>query len=209
MEQTEAIRIKGFPIILSAPSGGGKSTIAEEVIKRSNQSIVRSISCTTRPARQNERNGVDYFFLKEEEFKEKVDKKEFLEWAVVHDHYYGTPKQNMEMQLDTGKDVMLVIDPQGAAAVRKIYPNGIYIFVVPPTWDALKARLKGRGTDDEAAMEIRYADARIELRSLKHYEFLVLNDELEKAVSDVLSILRSEHCRLSRINKKSIPILGG
>lgn len=197
---------KGLPIVLSAPSGGGKSTIAEEVISRS-QRIVRSISCTTREPRSNEQNGEDYFFLSEDEFKKKIDEKAFLEWAVVHENYYGTPQANTTMQLDAGNDVVLVIDPQGAASVRKIYPQGIYIFVVPPTWDALKSRLKGRGTDDESSMDLRMADAKIELRSLKHYDYLVLNDTLEQAVEDVVGILRSEHLRLSNLNKSKIPIL--
>src|SRR5262245_24872315 len=137
---------KGIPVVISAPSGAGKSTIAARIAKGS-LSAVLSVSCTTRAARVGERNGEDYFFVSVDDFKKKIETGDFLEWAVVHGHYYGTPLSSLEAQLTEGKDVILTIDPQGALAVKRIYPTGIFIFVVPPSWDTLLKRLYKRATD--------------------------------------------------------------
>lgn len=196
---------RGLPIVLSAPSGGGKSTIADHVLRNWSQ-VVRSISCTTRPPRPGEANGRDYFFLTEEEFKSKIADNEFVEWAEVHGRYYGTPKGEFEKNLDLGKDVLLVIDPQGAVAIKKMFADGIYIFVVPPTWEDLSSRLTDRGTDAVVEREKRLSNAKTELSYLPYYDFLVVNDNLDSAVGDVLAIIRSEHRRLRRVNKADIPI---
>lgn len=196
---------RGLPIVLSAPSGGGKSTIADHVLRNWSQ-VVRSISCTTRAPRPGESHERDYYFLTEEEFKTKISNNEFVEWALVHGRYYGTPKGDFEKNLESGKDVLLVIDPQGAVAIKKMFPNGLFIFVVPPTWEDLSSRLSDRGTDATAEREKRLLNAKAELSYLPNYDFLVVNDNLDSAVGDVLAIIRSEHRRLHRINKADIPI---
>lgn len=196
----------GVPVVISAPSGAGKSTIAMEVVKEC-ASAVMSTSCTTRPPRPGEKDGKDYFFASVDDFKKKIEKGEFLEWAVVHGHYYGTPLSSLEKLLSANKDVILTIDPQGALSVKRIYPNGVFIFIVPPSWDTLVSRLTRRATDDRATVDIRIANARKELTYLSHYDYLVVNDELPQAVRDVMSIIQVEHLRLSRIDMNSVPIL--
>ena len=198
-------RAKGLPIVISAPSGAGKSTIAARIAQL-NPNAVPSISCTTRPARNGEVNGQDYFFLSQEEFKRKIDANEFLEWATVHGQYYGTPVESLEKPLEEGKDVLLTIDPQGAISVKRIYSNAVFIFVVPPTWDALMKRLYKRATDGPEAMRVRLDNARRELSYLPHYDYLVVNDDLEAAVADVAAIIAAEHRRLARIDIRRIPI---
>lgn len=197
---------KGLPIVISAPSGAGKSSIAA-LIQKKRPTAVPSISCTTRPPRGGEKNGVDYFFISMDEFKKRIETGDFLEWAVVHDHHYGTPLSSLRKQLEEGKDVLLTIDPQGALSVRRAHPEGIFIFVVPPTWEALLNRLKSRATDDSSSLQVRIKNAEKELTYLSHYDYLLVNDKLDEAVSQALAIIEAEHCRLTRINKKDIPIL--
>jgi guanylate kinase len=197
---------KGIPIVISAPSGAGKSTIAQRIAKK-RSSTVLSISCTTRPARSGEKNGKDYFFIEEQDFKRKIDAGDFLEWAVVHGFYYGTPLSYLQTQMDHGSDVLLTIDPQGAMAVKRIYKDGVYIFVVPPSWDILMKRLVDRATEDAKTMEIRIANARKELSYLSHYDYLIVNDDLEEAIEQISSIITAEHLKLSRVNRNEISIL--
>jgi guanylate kinase len=195
-----------FPIIISAPSGAGKSTIAQR-IAGSLPNAVLSVSCTTRPPRPAEENGRHYHFLTATDFQSRIDAGDFLEWAPVHGHYYGTPLRSLRDQLSKGNDVILTIDPQGAISIKPKYPEAVFIFVVPPTWEDLINRLCKRATDDPTTRDIRITNARAELSYLPHYDYLVVNDDLETAVSDVLAIIRSEHRRLSRVDKQSIPIL--
>lgn len=192
--------------MLSAPSGGGKSTIADAVLKAHPQAV-RSVSYTTRPKRPGEKQGKDYFFTDARTFKKKVKQNHFLEWARVHEHFYGTPLKELLSNLKKGKDVLLVIDPQGAMRVRKAFPKGLYIFILPPTWKALKSRLNRRGTDDRKTMSLRLKNARKELKTLKRYNYFVVNDRLDRAVKDVVAIIRCAHLHLTRLNKKAIPIL--
>lgn len=201
-----AKKAKGLPIVLSAPSGSGKSTIASR-ITQTNPSAVLSISFTTRAPRSGEKNGVHYHFISEDNFKQRIQIGDFLEWAEVHGNYYGTPKSLLEEQLVLGNDVIMTIDVQGALSVKRFYPQGIYIFLVPPSWDELKKRLNSRASDNFHTMEIRLTNARKELSFLSHYDYLVVNDKLDDAIRDVSAILRAEHCRLTRIDKRDIPFL--
>ncbi|MCB4756081.1 MAG: guanylate kinase [Elusimicrobia bacterium] len=185
---------KALPIVLSAPSGAGKSTIAKDVLK-ANPNLMPSISCTTRSPRGAERNGRDYFFLSEGEFKRRVKRGDFLEWAEVHGHLYGTLKATVEGGLEEGRDVLMVIDVQGAKAVKKSYPEGVYIFVKPPSWDVLVKRLKKRGSDSQESIRLRLANARKEFSYLPLFDYVVVNNRLKTAVAEVLAILRAEHRR--------------
>jgi len=196
----------GLPIVLSAPSGSGKSTLAERFLK-SWPNAVRSISCTTRKPRPNEVNNVDYIFINEPEFNQRVRKNEFVEWATVHGHMYGTPKVELDKNILAKKDVLLVIDPQGAVNIKKIYPDGVFIFLVPPSWDALRERLEKRASEPAIDIETRIKDARFELKYLSFFQYLVLNEDLDKAVNDMLAIIRAEHCRVNHVNKKDYPFL--
>jgi guanylate kinase len=195
-------------VVISAPSGSGKSTIVARVVKE-NRSSVLSISCTTRAPRGEEKNGRDYYFLDEDEFQRRVKDGEFLEWAEVHGHYYGTLKKTVESQLENGKDVLLTIDVQGAHSIRRHFPWGIFIFLVPPSWDVLVKRLKDRGSDDAKSIQTRLANAKKEMATLNQFDFLVVNDKLDAAVADVGAIIKASHCRLSNIHKETIPIFSG
>src|ERR1044071_3162531 len=197
---------KGLPVVVSAPSGGGKTTLVSEVLKKI-PSAVRSISCTTRGPRPGERNGRDYFFLSKQKFKRMIKDHRFIEWAKVYNHFYGTPKSTFEKQIHRGRDVILTIDPQGALSIRKIYPQGVFIFVVPPTWGTLLKRLKRRGTDDQLSLKIRIKNAKKEIRMVSHYDYVVVNDKLNQAIEDVAAILRAEHMKRDRINKRDVPIM--
>ncbi len=195
----------GLPIVVSAPSGGGKTTLVTEVLQKI-PSAARSVSCTTRKPRTGERNGIDYYFVSKEKFKHMIKAGQFIEWAMVHNNYYGTPRPAFESRLKKGRDVILTIDPQGAVSIRKIYPKGVFIFVVPPTWQTLLKRLKRRGTDDQNSLKVRIKNAKKELRMVSHYDYVVINDLLPRAVDDIAAILRAERSKRSRMDMKSLPI---
>lgn len=162
-----------------------------------------STSCTTREPRPGERNGKHYFFLSEDEFTRKARQKEFLEWAVVHDHFYGTPKSYVEKVTKQGRDVLLAIDVQGAANIKRTKPDSILIFVSPPSLKELKARLAGR-KDEAGSVAKRLSNSRREMAAAKDFDYFVVNDRLEKAVSQIESILISERLRTSRRSERDL-----
>lgn len=205
-ESSRHTRQRGLPIVLSAPSGTGKSTIASRLAEI-HPSAALSVSCTTRNPRPGETDGEHYFFTTNDEFKRKIEAGEFLEWAIVHGQYYGTPLRALEDQLNKGKDVVLTIDPQGALSVKRTYPDGVFIFVVPPSWDILMKRLYKRATDDAQSLELRVANARKELAYIGHYEYVVVNDDLDLAVRQVSAVIEAEHLRTARLDRRSVPIL--
>lgn len=187
---------KGFLLILSAPSGTGKSTICRKLLAR-RKDLRYSISCTTREPRAGEKHGKHYFFLTKEEFKRKISRSEFLEWAVVHDEYYGTPREFIEKALKDGVNVILAIDVQGAAAIRRKLPESVLVFVAPPSLESLKERLAARRDASESVAK-RLANSKGELGEAKKYDYLVVNDDLERAVSQVDAILTAESLKVSR-----------
>lgn len=189
---------KGALFIISAPSGAGKTTICRKLLAR-RKDLRYSVSCTTRAPRPGEKDGRHYFFLSREEFKRKIAHHELLEWAMVHDEYYGTPRRFIEDSLQRGLDVIMAIDVQGARSVKRKHPAAVRIFVLPPSFETLKARLAQRREAHESAAK-RLANSRGELAAAKDYDFVVVNDDLEKAVSQISSILTAESLRTARLD---------
>ncbi|MGI6065365.1 MAG: guanylate kinase [Bacillota bacterium] len=188
---------KGLLVVLSGPSGVGKGTVCS-FLKSANPDINLSISATTRKARAQEQDGVNYYFLSKEEFKEKINRGEFLEWAEVYGNFYGTPKAAVEEQLDQGKDVLLEIDIQGACKVKETYPEGIFIFLLPPSKEELTKRILGRAADSADTIKKRLSCLDEELAAIDNYQYIVVNDQVEKAADKVTAIIKAEKCRISR-----------
>ncbi len=185
---------RGQLIILSGPSGAGKGTICEAALNTIPNLRV-SISATTRMPRGKEQNGVEYFFLSEETFREKIEEGAFLEYAKVHDHYYGTPKAHIVQMLDEGVNVILEIDVQGAAQIKEQMGYGITIFIAPPSLSELKERLVDRKTDSFEQIALRMKNAQLELKQAQNYDYIIVNRTVDRAVSDLAAILRAEQCR--------------
>ena len=189
---------KGLLIVVSGPSGAGKDTICQKLIKE-NSNIWMSVSMTTRKPRPLEKDGVDYFFVSSEEFENKIKDNTFLEYAYYNDNYYGTPKDKVEEKLNEGKDVILVIDINGAVNIKKIIPSALFIFIMPPDMETLKNRLIGRKTESKDKVVKRFITAYNEVNNYKKYNYVVVNDKVEDAVNKVKSIIQSEKCRVDRI----------
>lgn len=189
---------KGVLLILSGPSGCGKDTIIAELKKRS-ENIRQSISATTRAMRDGEVDGVDYYFTDVESFEENINKGYFLEYVKYGDNYYGTPKKAVDEMLDSGVSVLLKIEVEGAGNVRKLYPDIVSVFIVPPSMQVLKERLLGRGTETEESFRKRIDTAREELKRAREYDYIVINDDLEQCVSDVCAILKAEQSRYGKM----------
>ncbi len=188
---------KGRAFIFSAPSGCGKTTILRKV-QEIVPNIKFSVSSTTRNPRPGEKHGIDYFFMTKEIFIEKIKRGEFLEWACVHSHYYGTERKNVESWLEKGIDVILDIDVQGARQVKCLMPESISIFILPPSFEELERRLKGRGTESVEDIERRLSNARYEISQAYWYDFSVVNDNLDTAVNNVVSIINAYRCKTAR-----------
>ena len=188
--KVKILKNKNLLLVLSAPSGAGKTTIAREFIKKHSDFSI-SISSTTRKPRGNEKNGVDYFFLSENDFKKKIDDGQFLEWAKVHDNYYGTSFNEVERIREMGKNVLFDIDVQGGINVKKKYPSDtILVFILPPSPEILKKRLLSRNTDSLAVIEKRLQNAKKEIKmAMQKYEYIIINDDLTKAVLELENVV--------------------
>jgi guanylate kinase len=184
----------GRLIVLSGASGSGKSTLVDRLLERPGLRARRSVSATTRSPRPGERAEVSYDFRNREEFEAGRDRGEFLEWAEVHGHLYGTPAGPVRSALAGGTCVILVIDVQGALQVREVVPEALLIFVHAPSPELLEARLRARGTDDDATIDRRLANARREVALADRYDHQITNDDLERAVDDLAAILTRNHC---------------
>ena len=187
-----------FPFILSSPSGGGKTTIARLLLERRTD-VGYSVSCTTRARRPGEVDGKDYFFLSKEEFEARDARNEFAESAEVHGNFYGTLRAEVERVLSSGRHVIMDIDVQGARQFAQAFPESVLVFLLPPSTDVLISRLRARQTEDDAKLLVRLRSAREELREVGAYQYVVVNDNLEHAYTQVTSILDAETVRHRRL----------
>ena len=185
------------PVVLSAPSGAGKTTIARALVEAS-EDVVFSVSATTRPARDHEIDGVDYHFLSETDFHAMIEADEFVEWAEVHGHLYGTSRQALQSALDEGRFLILDVDVEGAMQMRERVPDVVLVFVLPPSADALVARLSERGTEGEDTVARRIENARGELEQASRFDYIVVNEDLGQAIDDIRCIVSAEGRRTDR-----------
>lgn len=190
---------KGILFIISGPSGVGKGTI-KDVVLRKITNIRLSISATTRSPRSGESNGKDYYFVDKDQFLQLIDNDELLEWANVYNNMYGTPRQFVEKNLTRGQDVMLEIDIQGALQIKQRKPDGVFIFIAPPSIEELSSRLATRATDTPENIKLRLAACKWEMEQVKHYDYVVLNHDLQTAVDTVCAIITAERCKVKNIN---------
>lgn len=188
---------RAFPVVLAAPSGTGKTTIAHRLVEGSGE-FTFSVSATTRPPRPGERNGMDYEFVSREAFDALLAADELCEWAEVHGHLYGTPRSNIVAAGERGEHVVLDIDVKGARQIRRAVPDAVLIFVFPPSAEALVARLKGRATENTGELERRLRNAHAELEAAADFDYVVVNDDLDETVREVREIVRAERHRPGR-----------
>lgn len=186
---------KGLLIIVSGPSGAGKGTICKELLSR-DQSVLVSVSATTRTPRNGEVDGESYHFMNRETFLSMIDEGGFLEYACVYDNYYGTPKQFVIDQISAGKNVLLEIDIQGALQVKKKYPEGVFVFVLPPSMKTLKSRIEGRGSETPESLNKRLSSAFTEIEYIKNYDYFLVNDTICHATDLLQAIITAEKCRV-------------
>lgn len=189
--------MSGLLLVISGPSGAGKGTVCRTLRERMPH-IGYSVSATTRPPRPGEKDGENYFFLDREKFLALLAEGAFLEWAEVYGNLYGTPRRPVEEALARGQDIILEIDTQGAAQVKKHYPEGVFIFIIPPTFEELEDRIKKRGTETPAAIAARLGWVEKELQQLELYDYVVVNDQLDEAVAKLQAIITAEKCRTKR-----------
>jgi guanylate kinase len=199
-------RPRGLLIVVSAPSGTGKTTVVERLVEVC-PDLVRSRSYTSRPPRPGEANGVDYNFVDRAAFEGLVNQDGFLEWADVFGNLYGTGRAETEALLTAGLDVVLVIDVQGARQVRARVPEAIGVFVLPPSFEVLEARLRGRSKDAEPAIVRRLDTARAEVSAVDEYDYIVINDELGRCVNELCAIVTAERARQSRRRRAVEPVV--
>lgn len=193
---------RGLILVISAPAGAGKTTLCKRLLQVS-PPFTYSVSFTTRPPRKNEIEGVDYYFVSREEFEKMIEEETFLEWTGVHRQFYGTSVKLLDRAIEGEKDVVLEIDVKGGEKIKKKYPEAILIFIVPPSWEKLRERLKGRATEDDEKIKQRLIRARKEVKFFRFYDYFIINDDINKALQDLLAIINAERCRVNRISKTS------
>lgn len=177
-------------IVISAPSGTGKTSVIKEILKIYKDKIIFSISATTRPKRPDETHGVDYYFISKEEFEQKIKNNEFIEWEKIYDYYYGTPKSEIERAKKLNKHLLFELDVKGSLSLKKLFKEAITIFMIPPSLEVLEKRLKKRNTETPEDFIKRMERAKMEIEMAKLFDYQVLNDKLERAVDDVNNIIQ-------------------
>jgi guanylate kinase len=188
---------RGILFVVSSPSGGGKGTLIQRVLNKV-PNLSYSVSFTTRTPRNGEVDGREYFFVTPEKFDQMVAANEFLEWAHVHGKLYGTARQQVVREISAGRDIILEVDVQGAASIRRLIPDSVSIFILPPSFEVLKRRLQARGTDSPEELDLRLRNAPSELKDYSAFEYLILNDEVDRAAEQMTAIVHAERARLSR-----------
>ena len=188
---------EGIPIIISAPSGAGKTTICQALAQRL-PSLNFSVSHTTRKPRENEKEGFDYHFVSKETFLKMTDRNEFLEWTKIHDNYYGTARKNIEETLQKGKDLVFELDIQGVESLRALKYQGVYVFILPPSMEELKQRLTRRGTESGDQIQQRLEMGKNEIAQSHLYDYVVTNVNVDESVDTLLAIIRAEKNRIRR-----------
>lgn len=201
---------KGLLIVVSAPSGAGKTSLCHE-LTRISPKLRHSVSYTTRPPRNGEANGQDYWFVSTGAFEAMIAAGEFAEWARVHQNLYGTAHRTLEEMRSEGTDVILDIDTQGAMQLRKVFTDAIFIFILPPSMEVLETRLRNRRSDREDEIRIRMARAKEEITAFTSYDYIVVNEEFSTALRELQSIVTAEKCRVTSIDKDWVntTFLGG
>ena len=180
--------------VITAPSGAGKSSLVKALMAQ-DPKLTLSISHTTRAPRGQEQNGKEYWFTNTDHFKQMIDHGDFLEWANVHSNYYGTSRQSIQTALQEGQDIILEIDWQGALQIKQIFPQAVLIFILPPSWDELEARLKKRGEDSMEVIQKRLGNAKIELTQANKFDFVIINDIFETALAELALITQAQRLR--------------
>ncbi|MFB4211068.1 guanylate kinase [Shouchella sp. JSM 1781072] len=196
-------REKGLLIVLSGPAGVGKGTVCG-ALRKQDTAIQYSVSATTRKPRAGEEHGVNYFFKSREDFEQMIKDEALLEWAEYVGNYYGTPVEYVRETINAGKDIILEIEVQGAQKVRQAFPEGVFIFLAPPSLKELRDRIVGRGTETEAIINERMHVAKEEIDLMRMYDYVVENDEVELAVERIKSIVTAEHCRRERLKYQEL-----
>jgi len=181
---------KGKIVAISAPSGSGKTTIVRRILKDIPE-LVFSVSATTRKKREDEKDGVHYYFISEDEFKEKIEGDEFIEWEKFYDYYYGTYKKTVDETVNAGKSIILEVDVKGALSLKHIYPDAVLIYIVPPSFNELVNRLKKRNTEDKADLQKRIDRAKMELGLKDKFDYFIDNTDLDKAISETEKLVRN------------------
>ncbi|ALA54780.1 guanylate kinase [Shouchella clausii] len=194
-------REKGLLIVLSGPAGVGKGTVCG-ALRNQNTAIEYSVSATTRKPREGEKHGVNYFFKTREQFEQMIEDGKLLEWAEYVGNYYGTPIDYVQETINAGKDIILEIEVQGAQKVRTVFPEGVFIFLAPPSLKELRDRIVGRGTETEDIINERMTVAKEEIDLMTMYDYVVENDKVEWAVERIKAIVTAEHCKRERLIKK-------
>ncbi len=192
----------GFVLVVSAPSGCGKDTIISEVLKKLGGQAVLSVSMTTRAMRDGEKEGVNYFYVSEEDFFKHIEDGDMLEYTNYGSNYYGTPIKPVREQLENGKIVILIIEVEGGGNVKKAFPEAKKIFIIPPSMDVLESRLRSRGTDSDDEIQKRMQIAKSELERAVEYDYIVENDDLNEAVDDVIAIIKAEQLKIETMKNK-------
>ncbi len=190
----ESMEYPGNLFVVAAPSGAGKSSLVKALMELDSH-VQPSVSHTTRAPRGQEKHGREYFFVSDAEFDAMVQAKSFVEWALVHNHRYGTSKKAIEERMTQGADVILEIDYQGALQIKTIFANAVTIFILPPSWEELRSRLERRGEDSAGVIEVRLQNAAIEMAQAQQFDFVIINESFDRAVFDLKSIVHAQRLK--------------